>query len=414
MQGMSDLADYVSSSSAVRVLGNAGALRHILGYVGFGHLLYIGTVSQAWRTAYAACKHPSSVFQRKPKACQTLCTTYRAVFGSPSRLRLATDNGLVLDDGANRKLQRCAGKRADIATLTLAFKLGMPYTDEIMVGVALAGAINKLEWLHVDQKREFPVDLLECAAASGSLAMVSHAHKQYNFKINTRTAINAVKTRQLSILKYLHAEGYVFTTQALGRMGPIEVAAIVGDAEVMEWLDSIGCNWQEDSVYIAAAEQGRAQSLKWMYQHGAQYHNFIMTKAAMNNRLDACKYLSSIGCFGNEGTCDAAFYSKRLEVFKWLHEHGCPWDAKQLLFAPKNRDGYDGLRDYLLSQTPEWQTPAILTDLLNQAGALDNLSVAKWLRQQGAEWPQSLVYNGKKWRIAMAEWAREQGCTSPW
>jgi hypothetical protein len=130
-----------------------------------------------------------------------LCTTYSAVFSSPSRLRLAIDNGLRLDDGANWRLHRIAGKSADITTLIVAFELGLPYTDQIMTGVTLSGAVNKLEWLHTEQQRALQDNALHCAAASGSVAMVSWLHKHQNLKLDRQTAIHAVKSKKLSVLQ---------------------------------------------------------------------------------------------------------------------------------------------------------------------------------------------------------------------
>jgi hypothetical protein len=53
---------------------------------------------------------------------------------------------------------------------------------------------------------------------------------------------------------------------------------------------------------------------------------------------------------------------------------------------------------------------------LNVAGALNTCDAAKWLRQQGAEWPAVLLYKqnfvAMSWRGSTLDWARSEGCTS--
>jgi hypothetical protein len=50
-----------------------------------------------------------------------------------------------------------------------------------------------------------------------------------------------------------------------------------------------------------------------------------------------------------------------------------------------------------------------LTVMLNIGAASNKLAAAQWLRQQGAEWPDSLYC----WSQDIVAWARLEGCTSP-
>jgi hypothetical protein len=56
--------------------------------------------------------------------------------------------------------------------------------------------------------------------------------------------------------------------------------------------------------------------------------------------------------------------------------------------------------------------------MLSVAGARGSLTVAKWLGQQVAEWPDVLQakapgYGVKQWSGDTLAWARAEGCTSP-
>jgi hypothetical protein len=44
--------------------------------------------------------------------------------------------------------------------------------------------------------------------------------------------------------------------------------------------------------------------------------------------LDVLKYAHENGCPWNEETCSSAASNGHLDVLKYAHEHGCPWDEE--------------------------------------------------------------------------------------
>jgi hypothetical protein len=40
-------------------------------------------------------------------------------------------------------------------------------------------------------------------------------------------------------------------------------------------------------------------------------------------------------------------------------------------------------------------------------------SCLQWLRQEGANWPDVLQYDGQQWPDHMIAWCRSEGCDSP-
>jgi hypothetical protein len=58
-------------------------------------------------------------------------------------------------------------------------------------------------------------------------------------------------------------------------------------------------------------------------------------------------------------------------------------------------------------------TSRMLRQMLRIAGAHSKLAAAKWLRQQGAQWPAVLCWKEMVWSDDKLEWARAEGCTSP-
>ena len=56
-------------------------------------------------------------------------------------------------------------------------------------------------------------------------------------------------------------------------------------------------------------------------------------------------------------------------------------------------------------------TARLLTVMLYEAGRFNQLAAAKWLREQGAEWPT--VYKKGRWSGVLLEWAIAEGFEPP-
>eukprot|EP00953_Heterococcus_sp_UTEX-ZZ885_P003437 2380-Heterococcus_DN1.PRE.1 len=177
-------------------------------------------------------------------SCCSKQTLGSAVFGNTNTLRLAYDSGLELSNAAgnifhplyHRRLLTRAGEYADISTLQLAHSLGMPWTKEVAVGVALSKSLAKLQWLYpqlhfINDDDDDPPDsedssdeesddeiarpkkirgwrsthLLVCAAAYGSLDIV-----QWLLELGIAvgdSVYDAARTRHLNVLQLLYRKG---------------------------------------------------------------------------------------------------------------------------------------------------------------------------------------------------------------
>jgi hypothetical protein len=100
-----------------------------------------------------------------------------------------------------------------------------------------------------------------------------------------------------------------------------------------------------------------------------------------------------------------------LSILRWAHEQGMIRDVQGVRVAAAN-SGQLPVIEYMLDIEPA-ATAAQLTEMLNMAGAWNRLEAVQWLRQQGAEWPTVLSYNGYEWVHGTLQWARDEGCTSP-
>ena len=83
--------------------------------------------------------------------------------------------------------------------------------------------------------------------------------------------------------------------------------------------------------------------------------------------------------------CEGAACNNKLELLKWLRESGCPWEEVPVCTGA-TRSGHVDLLQWLQQNTTAW-SDGFKDALLCLACWSDQLTAAKWLRQQGAQWP---------------------------
>jgi hypothetical protein len=126
-----------------------------------------------------------------------------------------------------------------------------------------------------------------------------------------------------------------------------------------------------------------------------------------------------LGCSTAAANNQADITAESLETLLWLHENGCPWNVADVRTAAV-KSGKISILAYVI-QHGGMPDAAELTDMLNVAGAHGEVEAAKWLRQQGAQWPTVLQYTEPPvqgmplqfsgWGLVL-DWARSEGCTS--
>ena len=85
-------------------------------------------------------------------------------------------------------------------------------------------------------------------------------------------------------------------------------AAIFGNLPAMQYLRSVGCDWDKKTC----------------------------ESAAENGHLNILKYARENGCPWNNWTCAAAAGSGHLNILQYAHENGCPWDEWTCAYATEN------------------------------------------------------------------------------
>jgi hypothetical protein len=96
------------------------------------------------------------------------------IFRSASCVQEACDAGLQLAVH-NSELYKMIGSCASIPALERAFHCGLRRSSDVCRGAAVASALVRLKWLHLEQGCPLDSDITKIAAQDGELEMLAHA-----------------------------------------------------------------------------------------------------------------------------------------------------------------------------------------------------------------------------------------------
>eukprot|EP00953_Heterococcus_sp_UTEX-ZZ885_P029749 15775-Heterococcus_DN1.PRE.1 len=105
-----------------------------------------------------------------------------------------------------------------------------------------------------------------------------------------------------------------------------------------------------------------------------------MRYAARGGHLHVCQYLRAEQCPWDTMACHSAACEGHLCTLRWLREQGCPCEVPAMRTAAAFFGHLSVLR-YLVDVEPA-ASAAQLTEMLNDAGRCNWLSIVQWLRQQ--------------------------------
>jgi hypothetical protein len=340
------------STTSRNALLDLGILQNVLYYVGPGHRLFMAPVSKQWNETYIAVDSQQlTVYNESGRRCIITCdgqmTMYSSVFTSPSRVQLAHETGL---DCNIRAYRRSAGRHADIATLAAAHDLGMEY--------------------------------------------------------KTITMADAAEGNKLAEVQYLHSEGCPWPAWLMER------ALKSGFVELVRWCYEHGCPWDAAIAPSCAAEtlSGNVELMAWVLQQSdTRLLAEVMRDAAYEGHISMCKYLHQQQCPWNASSTWAAAEVGNVDLLRWLSDNGCPWGNRELWRSGLHSGSVDVLA--YLQQQGLLTSAARLAEMLDWAGFCNDLAVAKWLREQDAEWPTE--YRWQPWSDEVLQWAIAEGFTPP-
>jgi hypothetical protein len=263
-----------SSSTAESPLDRDDILDYVFSFVGGGDHLYIGGVSRNWRGRYL--RH--CVQTSKSELDGKLVTRHRSVVTTESRLQLALNCGLTLEDW-----------RFDNV-----FKARLIY-------------IHSLE-------PEKVVTLL----------------RVHDVPWSTKLCHGAARYNKLVLLQWLHSHSCPWDERNV-----LQYASRHGSLAMLEWLLITTPSWSADFKKVMLAEAGCRNELavvKWLRARGADWpRTFTMTRKCWN--VPAVQWALSFGSGWLTWQCehctadnyeDAHFKQQATALLEWAHANGCP------------------------------------------------------------------------------------------
>jgi hypothetical protein len=208
-----------------------------------------------------------------------------------------------------------------------------------------------------------------------------------------------------SRLRYAHARGISGTIMRYSF-----AAGKYADIATLEVAHELGMKYNSMAAIEGAVHCNDVTVVQFLHGRGCCWTNCVFSIAARRGDMELCEYLYATDCGWSMWTCEAAADSDHASILRWLREHDCPWDEDRMHTDAAEGGSVDVML-YLQEQGIVFDAD-MLVEMLNIAGAYNNLAAAKWSRQQGAEWPEVLCYRDQKWPVAMLDWAGPAGCTS--
>jgi hypothetical protein len=217
------------------------------------------------------------------------------------------------------------------------------------------------------------------------------------------TVFSAVFTSP-SCVRHAHAHGLDYATEWCER-----AAGRYGDIATLQTAHELGMAYTD--LAIGAADCNQLAVVQFLQAQGCPLSESLFHLAAERGHIAMCAYLHAAQCPWSNVICNSAAYGGSLNTLRWLRERGCPWSTYAVSICAACSGSID-LMLYLQQQGVVFNAE-MLRDMLNAAGAHNELAAAQWLRQRGAAWPAVLYDDMMPWSGDALLWARAEGCTSP-
>ena len=164
-----------------------------------------------------------------------------------------------------------------------------------------------------------------------SLALVNKACRDSIYKVEPIANMRKLDvTKQYPFTKRL--DGTPFPDRDLRQM----IAAEEGRLDVLKWLFEKGCPNDHKLCASRAAYTAHVHILQWMKDNGmiGEWHGYHMFSAASFGHLEVVKWLRANGCPWDEDACRRAAEHKHWDTLQYLVDNKCPgWEEAAIQYA---------------------------------------------------------------------------------
>jgi len=284
-----------------------------------------------------------------------------------------------------------------------------------MAGAAKVGNIGILKWMIQNNYPHYE-NTISFAAKGNQLETIELLIAN-NFKINSAAIYHAAGKGNLNIVNFLHQKNCKYASNYL--------AASNGHFAIIKHLYSLNPNTL-GCVCDGAAKSGNLDILKFAYEKGQKIsffgymHPHILSWLIENNHINAnnmpeeiasCNDLKCMQILYENGfnilTKNAfvrAVASQNVEIIKWLHNLGCPFD----IFATREAVHQKSL--IILKLLVEWGC-AVGDDYCLPPAIRGDLEMLQYLHDIGCPLYEDVIAHAASGgHLHIIIWCREQGC----
>jgi hypothetical protein len=193
----------------------------------------------------------------------------------------------------------------------LGLAISSGYTEIIDGVVKLCGDGSAVEWTR---------EHFGSALATGRVECVECVLR-YGCPHNTTSA--SCRTRSVACLEYVLAHCPDYRVD-------FDSYASDGKLDIVEFLLAHGYKWRRGTLKCCAANN-RLPMIRYLYELGCREWTGVTTMAVHRGFVQILKYAHEHGAPWDAQTCGKAANSAGgLKCLAYAHEHGCPWDAYTL------------------------------------------------------------------------------------
>jgi hypothetical protein len=188
---------------------------------------------------------------------------------------------------------------------------------------------------------------------------------------------------------------HLFQQEVLRRLGPTDLASLAGAGRgcaaavaatvLMQWANRVKGTpatyyfpplcLKEACSYAARA--GNLEVMKWLHNTGCPWDARTCAWAAWHGNLTVLRWARAHHCPWASTTCNYAAEGGHLAVLQWAREHHCPWDSHVCSYAA--RAGHLVVLQWLREHNCPWGTNICVC-----AADAGQLEVLQWVRENDA------------------------------
>lgn len=136
----------------------------------------------------------------------------------------------------------------------------------------------------------------------------------------------------IKCLNFMHCQGWKFSNEAL------PLAASKGHLQCVKFLHEVCRKKYTPQVMMQAAHSSQLDIFRYLHETNCLWDAEVCATFASKDLLECLTYAHQNGCPWDVRTCIAAAKGGHLRCLEYAHLQGCVWDVRFLILAGKLSD----------------------------------------------------------------------------